>query len=101
MNKKVSLKILPPTLSPNQTPHFYFSSEWINETNVSSGWLSLNPVAHTDNGIQKKKKKQLSQSLPQRNDMCGNLFWSVMMASHYLETQKVCIHITTTELGRR
>lgn len=56
---KISLKILPPTLSQNQTPHFFFS-EWINETNVSSDWLSLIPIAHTDNGIKKKEKKNLT-----------------------------------------
>lgn len=29
------------------------------------------------------------------------IFFGVMMVSHYLDTQKVCIHIATTVLGRR
>lgn len=43
-NKKINNS--PPP--KNQTPHF---PQWVNETNLSSDWLSLIPIAHTDNGI--------------------------------------------------
>lgn len=88
---------LPPC--PKSKHHIFFFSEWINETNVSSDWLSLIPIAHTDNGIE-KKNPTFTITAPKKWHVWKS-FWSVMMVSHYLDTQKVCIHIATTELGRR
>lgn len=56
--KSPSKSSLPPC--PKTKHHIFFFSEWINETNVSSDWLSLIPIAHTDNGIKKKEKKNLT-----------------------------------------
>lgn len=96
-NKKSPSKYsLPPC--PKSKHHIFFF--WMDQWDKRIQWLAKSNSYCTHWQWNQKKNPTFTITAPKKWHVWKS-FWSVMMVSHYLDTQKVCIHIATTELGRR